>query len=216
MKNTLLKLTCTLALLGAVASASASQMTLNYSGYFGANSWLGADKINDNAAFTLTATFDAAPDPGAGGTAWFNATSLSILIGGTTYTGSRPGDLQIQLQDLTENSSYVVTLFTGDGPLMNSQYTGATPAFFADNPTATVFSGNDNNNFGNRSTFALDELASLETGYFLEINDIGTGTFTASLTSDTASVPEPSQIVSLLALSGLGGFGALVKLRRRK
>ena len=41
-----------------------------------------------------------------------------------------------------------------------------------------------------------------------------TGNFSATL--DTASVPEPSQIVSLLALSGLGGFGALVKFRRRK
>jgi hypothetical protein len=32
----------------------------------------------------------------------------------------------------------------------------------------------------------------------------------------TAAVPEPSQIISLLALSGIGGLGALVKFRRRK
>jgi hypothetical protein len=41
----------------------------------------------------------------------------------------------------------------------------------------------------------------------------GTGTFTAAATS---SVPEPSQIISMLALSGIGGLGALVKFRRRK
>jgi hypothetical protein len=40
------------------------------------------------------------------------------------------------------------------------------------------------------------------------------GSFTA--TPATSSVPEPSQIISLLALSGIGGLGALVKLRRRK
>jgi len=45
-------------------------------------------------------------------------------------------------------------------------------------------------------------------------SDVFIGSFTA--TSDTASVPEPSQIISMLALSGLGGLGALVKFRRRK
>jgi hypothetical protein len=40
----------------------------------------------------------------------------------------------------------------------------------------------------------------------------GNTTFTAS----TAAVPEPSQVVSMLALSVMGGAGALVKFRRRK
>ena len=37
-----------------------------------------------------------------------------------------------------------------------------------------------------------------------------------AFSASASSVPEPSQVVSLLALCGVGSLGALVKLRRRK
>ena len=39
-----------------------------------------------------------------------------------------------------------------------------------------------------------------------------TGTFTAT----AVAAPEPSQVISMLSLAGMGGAGLLLKLRRRK
>ncbi|MEI7808827.1 MAG: PEP-CTERM sorting domain-containing protein [Verrucomicrobiota bacterium] len=230
MKNTLLKLLCTLALLGAVASASAGSsnpMTLNYSGYFSSNSKLGlGDSFGVDTAFTLTASFDAANpyqyiiDADYGGYGHFEASSFSFLINGTTYAGSTPSALTIVLEDklFDGGGNYEVGILTDGGGFI-SGFGAATQDFNfqADNfkdLTATTFSGFAGTGWLNQTlNIYLDGVEGS-----LKIRNLSTapGDFTASLTSDTASVPEPSQIVSLLALSGLGGFGALVKLRRRK
>ena len=66
-----------------------------------------------------------------------------------------------------------------------------------------VFNGMDAS--GDWTLYLADE----NPGGVMTLNSFG-------LTLDTASVPEPSQIVSMLVLSAAGGIGALWRLRRRK
>ena len=212
LKTNLTKFVCGLALLGAVANAPAggdNMLTLNYSGYFGPTTTLGGTVLPDNTAFSFAATFNAAaPIPVITGLALFSASSFSIVIGTTSYTASQPADLQVTLGDPRMSEIYVAGVIPADQScILWSYYTGATPAFQTDNPTATEFSGNVVNELSSPTVnfqIALDGVAG-----GLVINDLGSGAFTANL---TASVPEPSQWA---AISCFGVLGLAYAAKRR-
>ena len=206
----LTKFVCGFALLGAVANAPAggdNMLTLNYSGYFGPTTTLGGTVIPDNTAFSFAATFNAAaPISSETGVALFSASSFSIVIGTTSYTASQPADLAVGLFDPRAVGAYAAGVYTADGVHNLTVYSGATPAFQTDNPTATEFSGNVGNVIVGLSglQIALDGV----TGG-LVINDFGSGVFTANLTT---SVPEPSQWAAISCV----GVLALVYVAKRR
>jgi hypothetical protein len=204
MKTNITKLLCTLALLGAAASAPAgpsNPLTLNYSGYFGPTTTLGGTTFSEDTAFSMAATFDAAATPITSGLgfAGFSASSFSIVIGSTTYAASSPADLAVMLADQSGPFEGLYAAGISDasfGHSIFSVYAGATPALDANNPTATVFSGYKGSDRNTGFAIALTDV----TGG-LVINDLGSGDFTANLTS----VPEPSQwaIISCFGVLGL-------------
>ena len=211
MKTHLTKLLCTLALLGAVANTPAYQppdpMTLNYSGYFGAESRLDGAFIAEGTPFSITATFNpAAPLPDSSpGMGMFSASTLSFLISGNTYAASSPAGQTILLGDPEGYGHYEVGLFKSDlSSYTLAHCTATTTEFHALSPTATVFSDFFANGY---SGGYYIQLVGVEGG--LLINDLS-GDSTASLT--TASVPEPSQWA---AISCFGILGLVYVAKRR-
>ena len=211
MKHNITSSLCTLALLGTIANAPAGSdnlLTLNYSGFFGADTKLGGSFVADGTPFSFAATFNAAApleeftDTGLGS---FSASSLSFLIDGTAYTGSSPANQIVVLKDPEGSGHYEAQLSSADlSYYIISRFGSATTDFHAATPTATEFSDFYANDCSGAFQIALDGV----TGG-LVINDLS-GDSAASLT--VAAVPEPSQWA---AISCIGVLGLAYVAKRR-
>ena len=208
MKTNLTKLLCTLVLFGA-AAATASPMTYTETSYLSGT--LG-DTPFDNAAVTLTTIGDTAniqrvifdenpfqiPVNYLIGTTTIQIEGLSLA----TFNGS--DDFGVFAEDLSDFNPGLGAV----GMLDYTQLIGIlatyddTPSYDLSTSATFTSPAGYNDPFG----FVTDQ------GTLLITDAPGNTTFTAS----TAAVPEPSQVVSMLALSVMGGAGALVKFRRRK
>ena len=190
----------------ATAHADATPLTLNYSGVFAGDSTVGGSPIPNGTPLSFEAVFDsttdASSDPGVG---VFEAI-VTFHIGAATYTSDPAGDVSVQLTDPTGNlQGFSAAGLGNSGSNFIGVFQTTTPAFDADAPAPTVFSGFVGPNF--TLPFVVP-LLGVPGG--LVINDLSLGE-TAEITSGTA-VPEPTSLL----LFGSGALGVLVRMRRRK
>ena len=214
MKRKLIKLICTLALLGAVANTPVSagtsnQLTLNYAGNFGSGvgfaATLGGVDLADGTAYSLTATFDGAnPTSTSGGFGIFSVNTLSFVINSTTYTASSPGNQVLLMGDPSGYGCYIVNLESADlVSYVSTYFNTAMPPINAASPGATVFSGFLTNGWTGGFQIALDGVVG-----GLVINDLS-GETTASITG-YAAIPEPSTYAAIFGTVILG-FAAIYR-----
>jgi len=199
MKRSLLLLTASL---GLATAASASMVTLNYSGSFDPTSTLGGTAFGADTPFTFHATFDSAQDTYANvGVGIFNIQSLSVQLPSGSYT-AEPGGNIVQLMDLTGFWANVVIIGSSSGGIQ-SLFSAATPNFSADVPVASALSGDFwNLTSDNPYAIVLDGAQG-----DLVIKGFGAGPFTADITGP-AAVPEPGQWAMMgLTFCGVAGYG---------
>ena len=199
MKQSLLVLTASL---GLAAGASASMVTLNYSGSFSPDSSLGGTAFGVDTPFIIHATFDSTTDViPASGHGIFPLTSLSIHLPSGTYAAASAFGWDAYVGDPRVFSGYaggIRNAWLGMNAI--TLFTTATPAFSADAPTDSVLTGFSENWGAFPCTIGLDGGAG-----DLVVNDLGAGPFSASLTS---SVPEPGQWAMMgLTLVGVACYG---------
>jgi hypothetical protein len=210
MKTKLTRLLCTLILLGAVATAAASPMTYTETGYL--TGTLGTTPFH-NAAVTVTTVGDTANIVNGGGISLLDGTTTIQIEGFGLATFNGSDDSGVFAEDMSSHSLGlgIVGMWgnSSDGPKVFSMIFDASPSYDL-STSATLTSPSPDPDY---TDFYPSGPFSTSLGDLSIDSASGTGTFTAAATS---SVPEPSQIISLLALSGIGGLGALVKLRRRK
>ena len=193
----------------ATAHADATPLTLNYSGVFAGSSTVGGSLILNGTPFSFEAVFDSTTDalldPGVGS---FDAV-VTFHIGAATYTSDPAGDVSVQLTDPTGNLQGFSAAGLGNAagtPGFLGVFQTTTPAFDADAPVPTVFSGFAGPNF--TLPFVVP-LLGVPGG--LVINDLVSLGETAEITAAPA-VPEPTSLL----LFGSGALGVLARMRRRK
>jgi len=200
MNQKFLKVICGLTMLGSMltGSACADLLTLDYSGFFGRNTTLGGTAFGSATAFSLAATCNTdSIISQATGHAEYAVTSFSIVINGTTYTGSPTAGLNISLGDPRWDSNYFISIDdAAHNEVFFSAFSGATPDFLADTPTTAELTGYKGSDWNNNYNIALDGVVG-----GLVFKDLAAAPMTASIT--TTSVPEPSTF-ALLGLSALG------------
>ena len=139
-------------------------------------------------------------DPVSGG-----GTLITDPLSGSSYqiigiTGTFAGNAITTLDDSFGGPDNTLYLPGGNGG--GDSQVLSSDGFSFDDTTGDVVNIYDANMGAPNNYAAFDSNGSYST----------TGTFTAAL----APTPEPSQVISLLSLAGMGGAGLLLKLRRRK
>jgi hypothetical protein len=204
MKTNPTKLLCTLVLLGTVATATATprsqMMTYTETGYL--TGTLGDNAFSD-AFVTLTTVGDTADIMNIGPFHTLAGTTTMQIAGLPTATFTETGSEHFGAIAANVDGNGMVG-FVNYGSGLNLIFGNLDTSPIYDLSTAATFTGLAGSDTG-PSGFATDQGTLLITG------TSGDATFTA-----TAAVPEPGQVVSMLALSVVGGAGALFKLRRRK
>jgi hypothetical protein len=207
MKTNLTKLLCTLVLFGA-AAATASPMTYTETGYL---SGMLGDTSFDNAAVTLTTAGDTANIQNIENIIYFLAGTTTIQIAGLPTATFTETDSE-HFGAFALNGNYIMPGLGGEVGFINYSSGNLIFGNFDTDPTydlstAATFTGPASyDNTDDIGEYGTDQGDLSITG----------ASETATFTASTASVPEPSQVVSMLALSVMGGAGALFKLRRRK
>jgi hypothetical protein len=190
--------------------AEAGPLIENFSGVFGPTTTLDGSALGSDTNFSFQGTFD--PTAGTiveGGVATF-ATSLSINIAGHgTYT-SAPGAVDVVLSDPSFPQlagKYGAGLSTSTaGFFFGAAFASASPAFTVETVAPTVFSSYIE--YISNVPLTIE----LTSGGSLVINDNGTTSATASLTS--AAVPEPA--APIMAAQAVLLLGVALRLRRRR
>jgi hypothetical protein len=196
----------TLVLFLAATPAHAGSLALDFQGVAAPPSSLdGASLVGDS--FTIQADFDTATEtPINQGVASYAATSITVTVGGTSYSVTDASDFLVYLEDATtleypglySAELYQSSLFQAFSPY----YTTSSSPFSATDPTPTVFSGySPPTYFGSLLTFSTDA------GFLTLRYNPNVG-----VDASISSVPEPSS----LALCGIGGSIGLVVVASRR
>ena len=153
----------------------------------------------------LQAVFSGPPaSTPATGVADYTPSSITAVIGGTTYVASTPGIGHVELHDLTSSDGrYELRIFCNSDLTIGAGYSTTTPSLSADTPIATTFS-DYLGLAGNRETILVTSTGSLFFGFN------SSDTVSASINA----VPEPTSLV-YFAEATLLGLGILVYRRRR-
>lgn len=195
-----------LASVSLVTQASATMASLDYSGYFNADSGFKDSTgfltaFNQATAFSMTATFDEATRQMEDSTWTFTASTLSFVIGDKNYTATDPTNMTVMLTDFGMN---LVSLRDPYGSSFASRF-NAPQIDWANPLVSTVFSGFMGNlNPGTQMNISLDGMGDLGG---LAIQGVE-GNSTASLS--LSAIPEPTSMLPTLALVSSG-----LLLRRR-
>jgi len=207
MKTNLLKLTCGLALLGVVATASA-QSTLTISGSPGG---VVSETLDNNISFTITNSNIPAEDTALG------VVFQNTVSGITNFVNAyiRPPYLSTMQMNINGGSPFAVDYWVA-GRYYGGVITHNDSYFYSDLSTKYVYSGDTVTLLagtlsataplgfvlpvsGNYNAFIMDDYGNALSAY-------------STITIAVSSVPEPST----LALAGLGGLAMLWQFRRRK
>jgi hypothetical protein len=205
MKTNPTKLLCALILLGAVATATATprsqMMTYTETGYL--TGTLGDNAFSD-AFVTLTTVGDTANIVNIEFFYTLAGTTTIQIAGLPTATFTETG---------TEHFGAIAANVDGNGMVGFVNYGSGLNLIFGNLDTSPIYDLSTAATF--TSPAASEDSDGMgygtDQGTLLITGTSGDATFTA-----TAAVPEPGQVVSMLALSVVGGAGALFKLRRRK
>jgi hypothetical protein len=191
-----IRLLCTLILFStlAVGQARADLLELNYLGSLAEGSSLAGNAFSPGTDFEIHAFFDSVPEGVGIGIGNYQPIEITVMVGGTTYSGIDASNDVIQLGSLG-GSVYYAFLGTFQTVGFVPTYTVTTPELDATAASPTVFSGYAGSV---QTTLTLSTISGdLVLTYD---NDIGVAT---SITA--AAVPEPSSVVVLAT----GAFGLL-------
>ena len=192
---------------GAAATAPFGSLT-PYGMSYSEGIYYAYDVVNDKIGTIVPSTGDYAPigewtgllttEPKGGRLAFHGSTLYGAIYDGT-LPPAEPGrfgsfNLTSGLFTQLGSASFFKTMvLASDGTLLYGLYNdGTTRSLYTVNPETGA-------------------LASLGT-----ISGTGLPSSWAGAAFDVAAVPEPSQVVAMLALSAVGGVGALLRFRRRK
>jgi hypothetical protein len=188
--------------LGVTAPATASLMTMEVSGTFGAGVLLNDATSLENTPFTYRALFDPAVNTGAPPGNLVSPASVEFFINSVTYTGATSHVWIDATDPVTPSTPYTVGLsnesLTDWQYFMGNYDTISTP-FNAATPVNSILSGTnvDNSTSGLRLTFTGG--ATLSNLVF----DAGASTATFS---GVSAVPEPSTYALLCISLGVVGY----------
>lgn len=188
-----------------------ADLVLNFDGVTAAGSSLAGNPISPGTSFEVQATFPNTPVGTVTGEGLYVPTSITAVVGGTSYSVSTLSNFYVQLIDPAYGHGFqYISILENATQAFEPEYTTATPALDATAATPTVFSGYyGSDTSGGSTSLTMSTAAGDLTLVYNAVAGVS-----SSITNSTTAVPEPSSL-HLAVLGGLAGVGIALIRRRR-
>jgi hypothetical protein len=190
-----------------------ADLALNLDGVTDVGSSLAGNPISPGTSFEVQAIFPNTPVGTITGEGLYMPTSITAVVGGTSYSVSTLSNFYVQLIDPAYGHGFqYISVLENATQAFEPEYTTATPALDATAATPTVFSGYYGSDTSGGSTSLTMSTAA---GDLTLVYNAAVGV-SSSITNSvtTTAVPEPSTL-HIAVLGGLAGAGIALIRRRR-
>jgi hypothetical protein len=188
-----------------------ADLALNFVGVTDVGSSLAGNSISPGTSFEVQAIFLNTPVGTVTGEGLYSPTSITAVVGGTSYSVSTLSNFYVQLVDPAYGHGFqYVSVLENATQAFEPEYTTTTPALDAMAATPTVFSGY----YGSDTSGGSNSLTmSTAAGDLTLVYNVVAGV-SSSITDSITAAPEPSSL-HIAVLGGLAGVGIALIRRRR-
>jgi hypothetical protein len=188
-----------------------ADLALNLDGVTDVGSSLAGNPISPGTSFEVQAIFPNTPVGTITGEGLYMPTSITAVVGGTSYSVSTLSNFYVQLIDPAYGHGFqYISVLENATQAFEPEYTTATPALDATAATPTVFSGYYGSDTSGGSTSLTMSTAA---GDLTLVYNAAVGV-SSSITNSITAAPEPSSL-HIAVLGGLAGVGIALIRRRR-
>jgi hypothetical protein len=188
-----------------------ADLALNIDGVTAVGSSLAGNPISPGTSFEVQAIFPNTPYGTGTGVGSYVPTSITAVVGGTSYSVSTLSNFYVELIDPAYGYGFqYVSILENATQAFEPEYTTATPALDATAATPTVFSGYyGSDTSGGSTSLTMSTAAGDLTLVYSAVAGVS-----SSITNPSAAVPEPSSLY-IAVPGGLAVVGIALIRRRR-